>query len=153
MGKGLHAILTFVLAFNHLIKKLLNRTPSTTLIFIDDRGEKYFLMLLIVPKCISSTIILNYVHYHKCHHHHHLQIPSQIVAVAIRRRRPVLSSACLKSVQWPIFIGARSFSTLRVRVVLVRPFWCFPSGRGLPHCRQQSCQTIIIWGSSDNVTD
>ena len=80
-------------------------------------------MLIIVPKSISRQVILNNVHYHKFHHH--WQIPCQSVAVATRRRQHVLSCAFLKSELRPIFIGARSFSTLRVQAVLGHHFGIF----------------------------
>ena len=42
-------------------------------------------MLIVVPKCILSQVILNDVHYHK--YHYHLQISCQSVSVAARWRQ------------------------------------------------------------------
>ena len=90
-------------------------------------GVKSFLLLINVPKCISRRAILHDIHYHIYHQNHHSQIPSHSVAVATRRRQPVLSYAFLKSQLRPI--GARSFSTLRVNV-LGRPFGIFHRAAG-----------------------
>ena len=101
------------------------QTPSTTLIYIDNR-VKSFLMLIIVSKCISvfsSQVILSDVHYHKYHHRHHQKISCTSVTVATSQHD--LSFACLKSEWRSIFRYARSFSTLRVQVVLRRSFGHF----------------------------
>ena len=83
-------------------------------------------MLIIVPKCIStfsSQVILNDVRYLKRHQHHRRQRSCKSVTVVTRQHD--LSCAYLKSEWRPIFSGARSFSTLRVKVVLRRPFGLF----------------------------
>ena len=96
-------------------------------------------MLIIVEKYISKQVILNDIHYHK--YQHHWQMPCQSVAVATSRRQTVLSCAFLKSELRPIFIGARSFSTLRVQVVLERSFGIFHPAAGFLISGQQSSQT------------
>ena len=53
-----------------------------------------------------------------------------------------LSFACLKSEWRPIFSCARSFSTLRIQVVLRRSFIIFVRPR-FSYCRQKS--SIILW--------
>ena len=90
-------------------------------------------MLVIIPKCISSQVILKDVHYHKYHLHTHWQISCQSVIMATRQRQSVISCAFLKSEWRPILSGVRSFFTLRVQVVLVS-FWYFPEGCKYPHC-------------------
>ena len=83
-------------------------------------------MLIIELKCISafsSQVILSDFRYHKYDRHPHWQISCKSVTVATRQRD--LSFACLKFEWRPIFSCARSFSTLRVHIVLRRSFCYF----------------------------
>ena len=74
----------------------------------------------------GMQVILNDVRYHKYHHHHQTwQISCQNVAVATRRRKPVLSSAFLKSEWRKIIHGSRYFFILQVQVVQWSPFDLF----------------------------
>ena len=83
-------------------------------------------MLIIETKCVSSfssQVILSNVRYHKYHHHLHWQISCKSVTVAPRQHD--LSFACLISEWRPIFSCARSFSMLRVQVVIRQSFCYF----------------------------
>ena len=84
------------------------------------------MILIIESKSISdfsSQVILSDVRYHKYHHHLYWQISCKSVTVATRQHD--LSFACLTSECRPIFSCVRSFSTLRVQVVLRRSFCYF----------------------------
>ena len=103
-------------------------------------------MLIIESKCISafsSQVILSDVRYHKYHHHLYWQISCKSVTVATRQHH--LSFACLKSEWRLIFSCTRSFSTLRVQVVLKRSFVITIRPR-FSYCRQKSSLTVILWG-------
>ena len=110
-------------------------------------------MLIIVSKCIStfpSQVILNDVHYHKYHHHHHWQISCKSVTVATRQHD--LYFACLTYDWRPIFRCARSFSTLRVQVVLWRSCGLL-SGRGFLIVARKALRQSSSGGKSGNVIE
>ena len=95
-------------------------------------------MLIVIPKCISSEIIVNDVHYHKYFRRHYLQISCQSVSVPARWHQTVLSCAFLNSEWRPILSGTRLFSILRV---LSLPF-----GHRFPDFRQQKLSDDHPWG-------
>ena len=103
-------------------------------------------MLIIESKCISSfssKVILSDVCYHNYHHYLHWQISCKSVTMATRQHD--LSFACLKSDWRAIFSCARSFSTLRVQVVLRRSF-CYFHPAQFSYCCQNSSPKIILCG-------
>ena len=116
-------------------------------------------MLIVIPKCISSQIILNDAHYHKYQHHDHLQIPCQSVSLCPwlkygTKHFCLVSSSNPSGGRYSVVQDRSPCSSSKVNIVLWHSFSLFHSvsGSSLPPAKLSDDQPLLTLWQRDRIS-